>query len=155
MKSIEKSKTKTQEYINSRTLQKSCFKCGRSWQHRNGECQTKGKICTKCGKPNHFAKVCKSINIDVVNYEDDNTFEYMNSCDTHSCKTGMQNSKVQFQKFMANITIGSVYMRPEMKSNLNEISIHHKRNSVYIIFHCRQNETNFVSVVARDKRPIK
>ena len=77
------------------------------------------------------------------------------NCDIPSCKTGMQNSKVQFQKFMANIKIGSVYMRPEMKSNLNEISINHKRNSVYIIFHCRQNETNFVSVVARDKGPIK
>ena len=60
LKSIEKSKTKTQEYINRRTVQKSSFKCGRSWPHRNGECPANGKICTKCGKPNHFAKVCKS-----------------------------------------------------------------------------------------------
>ena len=35
-------------------------------------------------------------------------------------------------------------MRPEMKSTQNQISIHHQRNSVYI-----------VSEVARDKRPIK
>ena len=46
LKSIGQSKTKTQEYINRRTMQKSCFKCGRSWPHRNGECPAKGKICT-------------------------------------------------------------------------------------------------------------
>ena len=44
LKSTEKSKTKTQEYINRGTVQKSCFKCGRSWPHRNGECPAKGKI---------------------------------------------------------------------------------------------------------------
>ena len=50
--------------------------------------------------------------------------------------------------------LGRVYMRPEMKSNVNEITIYHKRNSVYFIFHCGWNETNFVSGVPRDKRPI-
>ena len=44
LKSTEKSKKKTQEYINRGTVQKSCFKCGRSWPHRNGECPAKGKI---------------------------------------------------------------------------------------------------------------
>ena len=44
LKSTEKSKAKTQEYINRKTVQKSCFKCGRSWPHRNGECPAKGKI---------------------------------------------------------------------------------------------------------------
>ena len=33
----------------------------------------------KCGKPNHSAKVCKSININAVNYEDDNTLEHIKS----------------------------------------------------------------------------
>ena len=47
LKSIGKSKTKTQDYINRRTVQKSCFKCGRSWPHRKGEYPAKGKICTK------------------------------------------------------------------------------------------------------------
>ena len=46
-------------------------------------------------------------------------------------------------------------MRPEMKSTRNEILIHHKGNSVYIIFHCGRNESNFVSGVARDKQHIK
>ena len=58
-------------------------------------------------------------------------------------------------KFDKNVILGCVYMRPEIKSNLNEIWIHDKRNSVYTIFHCGRNETNLVSGVTRDKRPIK
>ena len=46
-------------------------------------------------KTNHFAEVCKSININVVNYEDGNTLEYINSRDIPSSKTSMQNSKVE------------------------------------------------------------
>ena len=37
----------------------------------------------------------------------------------------------------------------------NKISTHHKRNSVYIDFHCGRNEMNFILGVVRDKRPIK
>ena len=111
LKSIEKRKTKTQEYINRRTVQKFCFKYGRSWPHCMGECPAKEKNCTKCGKPNHFAKVCKSIRINVVNYEDDNTFEYINGCDIPSSKTSMQNSKGQLQKFIANIKIDNVKVK--------------------------------------------
>ena len=58
--------------------------------------QQKGKF----GKTNHFAKVCKSININIVNYEDDNTLEYINSCDIPSSKASTQNSKVQLQKYV-------------------------------------------------------
>ena len=49
-----------------------------------------------------------------------------------------------------------IYMRPEMKSTRNEISTHHKRNSVYITFHCRrsENEISFSGVV-REKQPIQ
>ena len=82
-----------------------------SWPHRNGECPAKGEICEKCGKPNHFAKVCKSIIINVVNYEDENTFEYNNSCDIPSSKTSMHNSKVQLLQFIANIKIGNVKVK--------------------------------------------
>ena len=41
--------------------------------------------------------VCQSININVVNYEDDNTLEYINSCDISSSKASMQNSKLQLK----------------------------------------------------------
>ena len=55
----------------------------------------KRKFVQNADNPNHFAKVCKSINVNVVNYEDDNALEYINSCDIPSSKTSMQNSKVQ------------------------------------------------------------
>ena len=52
-------------------------------------------------KINHFAKVCKFINISVVNYKDHNTLEYINSCDIPNSKTSMQipkfNSKGSWQ----------------------------------------------------------
>ena len=32
--------------------------CGLAWPHKTGPCPAKGKTCRKCGKPNHFAKVC-------------------------------------------------------------------------------------------------
>ena len=62
-------------------------------------------------KPNHFARVCKSINLNVVNYEDNSTLEYINTCDNPSSKTSMQNSKVQLQKFIANIKVDNVKVR--------------------------------------------
>ena len=41
-----------------------CGYCGYDLPHRtqNGECPAKGKICSKCEKPNHFSKVCRSTN---------------------------------------------------------------------------------------------
>ena len=41
--------------------------------------------------------VCQSININFVNYEDNNTLEYINSCHIPSSKKSMQNSKVHLQ----------------------------------------------------------
>ena len=36
-----------------------CRNCGGRYPHR-GDCPAKGKDCNVCGKPNHFAKVCRS-----------------------------------------------------------------------------------------------
>ncbi|CAB4043865.1 Retrovirus-related Pol poly from transposon [Paramuricea clavata] len=36
-----------------------CRNCGCLYPHTNN-CQAKGKQCKKCGKQNHFAKVCRS-----------------------------------------------------------------------------------------------
>ena len=49
----------------SRTRQDSvtqpqCRNCGGPWPHSNNICPAKGKSCLNCGKPNHFAKVCRS-----------------------------------------------------------------------------------------------
>ena len=36
-----------------------CYNCGGEWPHK-GQCPAHGKICKKCGRKNHFARVCKS-----------------------------------------------------------------------------------------------
>ena len=37
-----------------------CRKCGLTWPHRTAPCPAKGQSCRKCGKPNHFARICLS-----------------------------------------------------------------------------------------------
>ena len=36
----------------------TCRQCGLIWPHRTKPCPAKGQSCNKCGKPNHFAKMC-------------------------------------------------------------------------------------------------
>ena len=38
----------------------TCGLCGGQWPHRNAPCPAQGKTCRKCGKMNHFARVCRS-----------------------------------------------------------------------------------------------
>ncbi len=37
-----------------------CRNCGLTWPHKDGPCPAKGQTCNKCGKANHFARVCLS-----------------------------------------------------------------------------------------------
>ena len=37
-----------------------CRKCGLTWPHKTAPCPAKGQSCRKCGKPNHFARMCLS-----------------------------------------------------------------------------------------------
>ena len=38
----------------------TCRQCGSIWPHRTKPCPAKGQSCNKCGKPNHFAKMCRT-----------------------------------------------------------------------------------------------
>ena len=40
--------------------QTPCRSCGLPWPHKDGPCPAKGQKCKKCGKPNHFARMCFS-----------------------------------------------------------------------------------------------
>lgn len=44
-----------------KNIQNHCFRCGRSGHYsKDVNCPARGKVCSKCSKPNHFAAVCKS-----------------------------------------------------------------------------------------------
>ena len=36
-------------------------KCGKKWPHKKSPYQAQGCTCRKCGKPNHFAKMCRTV----------------------------------------------------------------------------------------------
>ena len=44
----------------SRQKNGKCYNCGGSYPHQKSGCPAHGKTCNKCGKDNHFAKVCLS-----------------------------------------------------------------------------------------------
>jgi len=50
-------KTKTQFRPRTSTSN-TCRKCGLTWPHKGSPCPAKGQTCKKCGKPNHFARMC-------------------------------------------------------------------------------------------------
>jgi len=39
---------------------KTCFRCGYEYPHKNNKCPAEGKTCAKCKKVNHFASVCRT-----------------------------------------------------------------------------------------------
>ena len=49
----------TEKESRSSANSKECRNCGLKWPHKNGPCPAKGRTCNKCGKPNHFARVCR------------------------------------------------------------------------------------------------
>jgi hypothetical protein len=53
---------------------RECYFCGGSYSP-NPACPAKGKTCTKCRKPNHFARVCRSNKVVNVVSGTNNTLE--------------------------------------------------------------------------------
>ena len=49
--------SRTVQKLNT-TSQQTCRNCGGQYPHER-QCPAQGKSCRKCGKPNHFAKVCR------------------------------------------------------------------------------------------------
>ena len=49
---------------------KLCSSCG--YKHKYGECKAKGEKCKKCGKIGHFAKVCRSKDVNNSQYRSNN-----------------------------------------------------------------------------------
>ena len=78
--------------------QKQCYKCGNQYcQNHLQSCPAKDKICAKCAKRGHFAKVCRSSQ---VNYLEDTQIGQQEETDTESLET--ENDPVAFAEFSSN-----------------------------------------------------
>ena len=78
--------------------QKQCYKCGNQYnQNHLQTCPAKDKICAKCAKRGHFAKVCRSTQ---VNYLEDTQIDQQEELDTESLET--QNDRVAFAEFSSS-----------------------------------------------------
>ena len=55
----EKNRLAQQHGNNISNYKSTCKNCGREFPHK-GACPARGKTCNNCGKPNHFATVCRA-----------------------------------------------------------------------------------------------
>ena len=51
----------TQQTKPKANKERKCYNCGGAWPHEHS-CPAKGKVCRKCQKNDHFARVCRSKN---------------------------------------------------------------------------------------------
>ena len=51
----------TQQTKPKANKERKCYNCGGAWPHEH-RCPAKGKVCRKCQKNDHFARVCRSKN---------------------------------------------------------------------------------------------
>ena len=63
---------------------KHCYKSGNQYnQNHLQSCSVKDKICSKCAKRSHFAKVCRSTNVNYLTRQD----EQQEEIETESIET--------------------------------------------------------------------
>ena len=55
---LQKKQHKSREQSQPPRTPSVCRQCGFTWPHTTSPCPARGKTCKKCGKPNHFAKMC-------------------------------------------------------------------------------------------------
>ena len=74
--------------------QKQCTRCGRAFGEGHlKNCPAMGKTCKNCNKPNHFAKMCRSQQVNEITNEDSSSEEECNliqtfdSCDEFEIHT--------------------------------------------------------------------
>ena len=77
---------------------KQCYKCGNQYnQNHFQSCRAEHKICSKCAKRGHFAKICGSKN---VNYLGNRQDEQEEKIETGSLEN--ENDPVAFAEFKSN-----------------------------------------------------
>ena len=80
------------------TISRQCYKCGNQYDPNHLQsCPAKDKICSKCAKRGHFAKVCRSTN---VNYLGNTNEEQLEETEIESTET--DNDPVAYADFITN-----------------------------------------------------
>ena len=87
-----------QQRNNIVNISKQCYKCGNEYNQNHFQtCRAEDKICTKCAKRGHFAKICGSKN---VNYLGNRQDEQPEEIETGSLEN--ENDPVAFAEFKSN-----------------------------------------------------
>ena len=90
--------TRGQQQQQRNTNSRQCYKCGNQYGPNHLQsCPAKDKICSKCAKRGHFAKVCRSTN---VNYLGNTNEEQQEETEIESKET--DNDPVSYAEFTTN-----------------------------------------------------
>ena len=90
--------TRGQQRSTNTGCQKQCYKRGNQYNRIHLQsCPAKDKICPKCTKRGHFAKVCRSTH---VNYLEDTQIDQQGELETESLET--ENDPVAFAEFSSS-----------------------------------------------------
>ena len=90
--------TRGQDRNSNTNSSKQCYKCKNQYnQNHLQSCPAKDKICSKCAKRGHFAKVCRSTNVKHLGTRQD---EQQEEIETESLET--ENDPVAFAELTSN-----------------------------------------------------
>ena len=88
--------TRGQQRNNNVNISNQCYKCGNQCgENHLQSCPANDKICSKCAKRGHFAKVCRSTNVNYLGNRQEEQQEEIESLETES-------EPVAFAEFTSN-----------------------------------------------------
>ena len=88
-------RTKKRDGNTSGWKSRECIYCGVIQKHNKNKCPAFGKICRKCGKPNHFQSVCLQRQ-SIHNMQEESASEGESVYCTESVGVGNNNIKGSF-----------------------------------------------------------
>ena len=101
----------------------TCRQCGLTWPHSTTPCPAKGQSCCKCGKPNHFAKMCRSkLTIPQQRTQQRNNQGRVNHVSSELPAAEPESSSDEEYLYVMSQN-SNRYLIPRVTVNINEISV--------------------------------